>query len=347
MADLGLFAQIIPAELTGYVRAAQADYEANRFILSQYLPNTRTPDIEFRYVRGGLGLVNAAKYRAWDAESPLHVREGVERVTQQLAPISAKLRQGEYDRLRLQALQSQEPDVVSRVFNDATRLMQGIAGQLELRRGEALDYGLVTVPFNDGTTQVIDYGRSSSHDVTAATPWTDHDNATPLTDLTAWCEVFLDNTGEMPTVMLMSRQRRIDLLANKDIKNALVLGTVPANPSQVSVSDLNSVLAGYDLPDIVTYDVRVNVDGVATRPIRPERLIMLTPDQLGATFWGITASALELPGVDRAVAEGTFESGIVAYATKEFDPVAVWTKADGVAIPALANPDLTLAATIA
>lgn len=340
---LDLFEQIIPAEVTGYIRAAQADYEANRFVLADYLPNTRVPDVEFRYFRGGLGLVNAAVYRGWDVESPVGFRQSGTRVTQELAPISEKVRLSEYDRLRLQNL---NPDMRAQVFADAMHEMQAIAGQLELQRAAALNLGVLTVPFTDGSTQTVSFGRSGSHDVTAGTLWTDHTNATPLADLAGWVETYLTDTGVLPEVILMSRLRVQDLLANKQIQLSVSRGATIA-PTILNRDDLNNVLESFDLPPIRTYDVRVNVAGTATRPIPANRVIMLNSDQLGATFYGITAEALELPGVDDAVQEGSLESGIVAFSDRTFDPIATWTKASAVALPGVANPDLTFAATVA
>src|SRR5688500_3455085 len=98
---------IDPAELTGYVRAALADLEQNRFTLSRHLPTVAVDDLEYRFTRGGQGLTEAATIRAYDAESPIGARPGTSRVSGELPPISRKIRLGEYDRLRSRKLNDQ------------------------------------------------------------------------------------------------------------------------------------------------------------------------------------------------------------------------------------------------
>src|SRR5690606_41587918 len=47
------------------------------------------------------------------------------------------------------------------------------------------------------------------------------------------------------------------------------------NPPFLSLSGLNQIRAAYDLPPIVRYDVKVRVNGVATRVIPDDRFIYL------------------------------------------------------------------------
>src|SRR5829696_6172389 len=92
-----------PAELTGYARAALADIPANQPTLARWLPYRMIDDLVYRFTRGGEGLTEAATYRSWDTESPIGNRAGMTRVQGELPPISRKLRQDEYTRLRLRS----------------------------------------------------------------------------------------------------------------------------------------------------------------------------------------------------------------------------------------------------
>src|SRR5262245_44638536 len=121
---------ILPAQLTGYVRAGLADQPVNRFALAQWLPNRPIDDLEYRYDKGGEGLIEAAKIRSYDGESGIGKRPGVTRVTGELPPISRKIRLGEYDRLR----QRQEPDATirNRIMDDGMRMARAVAARVEL-----------------------------------------------------------------------------------------------------------------------------------------------------------------------------------------------------------------------
>lgn len=164
---LDIFEQVDPVELTGYVRDALGDLEQNKFTLSQFLPTRPVDDIEYRFSRGGLGLIDSAVFRTYDAEAPIGSRPGTTRVSGELPPISRKIRQSEYDRLRLR---NATDEIKNAVFNDAASMMGSIAARIERARGEVLATGEVTISEN-GVTATVDFGRNSTHTVAATVKW--------------------------------------------------------------------------------------------------------------------------------------------------------------------------------
>ncbi|SDI40965.1 Phage major capsid protein E [Sinosporangium album] len=336
----------LPAELTGYVRAALADMPVNQFQLARWLPNRTIDDLQYRFVRGGQGLAEAATFRAYDAESPIGRREGVTRVTGELPPISRKIRLGEYDRLRQRRADGQ---VRGRILDDARTMTRAVATRMELARGEALYSGKIMLDEN-GVIAEVDFGRKGSHMVAPATLWSNTGAATPLVNLLAWLDIYTATNGAGPGAILTSRRVMSLMMANAELR-ALV-ATTAGTPSVVSRDAINAVLQAYGLPPVHIYDTQVSVNGSATRVIPDDRLLFLPapvdPDdfdssELGATLWGTTAEALE---PEYAIEDGE-EAGIVAGAYSTKDPVAVWTKAAAIGLPILANPDLTLVADVA
>lgn len=335
---------IDPATLTGYARDALADLNQNQFTLSQFLPNNDVDDLEYRFTKGGEGLVEAATFRAYDAESPIGARPGITRVSGELPPISRKVRLGEYDRLRLRKA---GPDLVAAgLKTDAVRMTRAVAARVELARGDALVNGSVTIAENE-VYATVSFGRSGSHSVTAATPWSTVASATPLTNLLAWQKVYRTTNGVNPGVILLSSDALGYLLLNAEMR--ALAATTAGTPSIVSQDMISAVFAAHGLPPFQVYDAQVKVNGTAT-PIIPADKVLLLPapaggpdgTDLGATLWGTTAESLSPEyGV-----EGD-EPGIVAgvYATQ--DPIALWTKAAGIALPVLANPDLSFVADVA
>lgn len=337
---------ITPAELTGYAREALADIEQNQFTLSAFLPSTAVDDLQYRFNRGGQGLAEAATFRSFDAESSIASRPGTTRVTGELPPVSRKIKLSEYDRLRQRQL---DQAIQDSIFNDTDRMVQAVAARIELARGQALSSGAVTIA-EDGVIATVDFGRRAAHTNQApGTLWSVSASATPIADMIAWRATYrANNGGTNPGAMLTSEKVLSQILRSAEVRNfAAVNGNVP---SIVSRLVLNDILAAYSLPPIVVNDAQINVrnasTGVvtATRVIPDTNLIMLPAagdSQLGGTFWGTTAESLE-PDYDLA----GDEPGIVAgsYSTK--DPVAVWTKAAGIALPVLANPDLTFQAVV-
>lgn len=331
---------IEPAELTGYARAALADQEQNRFTLTRWLPSNVIDDLQYRFTTGGEGLVDAATFRAYDAESPIGSRPGFSRVTGELPPISRKIRLGEYDRLRLR---QNDQGIIDALYNDAERMTRSVAARVELARGDALVNGSVTISEN-GVTATVSFGRTGGHTVAPATLWSVVATATPVQDLLTWRDTYINTNGEPPGGILTSTTVLGYLQRNAEFR--ALAATVAGAPQIVTVTATNQVLDAYGLPPLYIYDAQVRVNGVATRVIAADKVVMLPAPggdtDLGATLWGTTAESLE---PDFGLAGD--EPGIVAGAYSTKDPVALWTKAAAIALPVLANPNLTLMADVA
>ncbi len=337
---------IDPATLTGYVRAALADQAINQFSLAQFLPNDNIDDLEYRFLAGGEGLIEAATYRGFDTESPIGSTPGVTRVSGELPPISRKYRLGEYDRLRQR--KATEQAVRDALLKTALRATRGISARLELARGDALVHGSVTIAENH-VSATIDFGRQGNHTTAPGTLWSDTSGSDPIMDLIGWNQRFIDTNGEPPGAIVTST--RVVGLVQTNAKVRGLVATVAATPTIVSVETVNAILASHGLPALTTYDASVKVDGVATRVVPDDRVLMLpapvaadAPEdtQLGATLWGTTAESLESE-YDLA----GDEPGVVAGVYSTSDPVALWTKGAAIGVPVMANPNLSLCADVA
>lgn len=338
---------ITPTELTGYARQALADLEVNQFTLSQFLPSEQVDDIDYRVTNAGLSFIDAASYRAYDAESAIARRPGFARISGELPPVSRKVRLGEYDRLRLRAASNQAP-IVDAIYDDTDAMVRSVAARIELARGSALATGTVVLS-EDGVTATVNFGRAGAHTgVAPGTAWTTTASSTPIADLIAWFTTYKTNNGGIVPGAILTSQKVLSLM----LRSAEVRAFAAANgttPSIVSPLVLNTILAAYSLPPIVVNDAQVNViadnGSVTATRIIPENNLLLLPapgrSVLGGTFWGTTSESLE---ADYGLSGD--EPGIVAgsYSTK--DPVALWTKAAGIAMPVLANPNLSFQAVV-
>ncbi len=329
-----LFDAIDPVQLTGYVRSALADLEANRFFFADALPLRPVADIQAQFNSGGLGLAESAVYRAFDAESPIGARPGMSETIVKLPPVSQKVRLSEYDRLRMQNV---SPDVLtSAVLDDAEALTRNVAARIERARSEALFAGSITLAEN-GVNATIDFGRTGSHNASAATVWSTSASATPVTDLLKARDLIRDAGGE-PDMIVMNSSVYAEMIATDQVKNLASSNGV--NPSIVSDATLSAILTANGLPPVKVYSAKVKVSGSSTKILADDKVVMYDRDGLGNTFSGVTAEQLELDELR------SLEPGIVAVATKEWDPVSVWTKAVAIALPVLANPDLSVGLSV-
>lgn len=331
-------------ELTGFVRGIQLEEERNRFLLSQYLPNDNIDEIEFRVTRGSLRDADAAKVRAWDTESPIGARQGLERIMGELPPISKKIRLGEEERLRKRALERGDNiGIVDAIYNDAGQMARAVIARLELFRGEALVNGSLVINEN-GVSQTVSFGRKASHTVTAGILWSNTATATPVADMRAWVQTYIDTNGVAPAFALTSSAVIANLLRNAEIRQLAT--TASGTPGIVTLGTVEAVFAAFGLPPFVAYDANVRVDGVQTRVTASNKLVLMPPgnEPLGATFFATTAEAIEL--VEATAIQQDQAPGLVATVHKLDDPVSTWTKAAAIGLPVLINPDLTFTATV-
>lgn len=340
---------VTPGYLTGYVRDRMALWPANRFQLRQWLPTRTVSDLEYRYFQGTGGLRRAASLRGWDAEPVISKRRQVQRRTGEMAPISVQKRLGEYERLRMKADSVTGNEVRDQIFSDALDCAEEVETRFELLRGEALVNGQLVLAEN-GFYQTVPFTRSSVAVQTAPTLWTNTGSADPVTDLTALVQQYVDLNGVKPGAMLTSTKVRGLLTRNATVRSAF--GTTAGTPTIVSTTALGQMLEAYDLPAIYTYDVSFeNAAGATTRVI-PDNVVLLLPPpvaptawedtQLGATFLGETAESQE----PEYGLQGN-EPGIVVGVHRTDRPISVWTDANAIGMPVLANADLAFKYTVA
>ena len=327
-----------PAELTGYVRAALADLDENRFALARWLPAQPIDDLEFRFNRGQAeGLLEAATFRAFDTEARLARRPGVARVSGELPPISRKIRLGEYDRLRQRKLDEKIGD---QIYSDAERVVRAIGARFELARAEALRTGEVNIN-EDGVFASVDFGRNAAHDTAPTTLW-DDPAATPIEDLLGWVEVYkANNDGQAPEVILTSSAVVSQLIRNAEVRMYITNGV--AGPAIVTRDAMQSVLTAHGLPQVLTYDAQVRPDNAAAVRLLPANELLLLPSggEAGSTLHGTPAESFE---PDFGLAGD--EAGVVAGVYKSVDPVALWTLASAIGLPIVGAPDLTFRSTV-
>lgn len=315
-----------------------------QFTLDRFLPNRNIRDIEYRFSKAAMQDQDVAPYRAFDAEAAIGKRQGISRVTGELPPISKKMRLGEESRLRLEMLRGGDNSaIVGQIFDDAAAMTRAVQARIEQARGQALYTGTVVINEN-GVQATIDFGMPGSHKPTAAASW-----ALPatdmLTDLLTWRQLYVDDTGEQPGVILTSSKVMGYMQRNVPLRELTVAGGASA-PTIITQDTVGALLAAHGLPPVVAYDTTVRVDGVATRVIPDDKVLML-PAQggapLGSTFYGVTAEELELR---RFGVQVQGEGGLVVVLSATDDPVATWTKAAAIAVPVLASPELVIAADV-
>lgn len=328
---------ISPADLTGYVRESLAAIEARKGTLARFLPNRDVADVSVRFRAGSTGLVPEAKFRAYDAEPDVAAPLEGKRVTIELPAVGQNIPVSEYGQLRIR--NASDDAVRSKILETADAVTSAISDRVERLRGTVLQTGKATIADGKFSTD-DDFGRDAGLTATAGTLWSGA-GSDPLNDLATWVDLYIAKNGVGPGALVTS-QRVLRQLA-KHAAFQVVLnggGTRPA-----SISDVQAILAGYGLPEVVTYDRRTS----AGRVVADDRLLLLpapveTDDwmgtELGATFWGQTLTATDAAwGIKDAE-----QPGIVAGVYRNpKPPMIAEVISDAIALPVLANANLSAA----
>lgn len=338
---MALWTDIVePAELTGYARASLEEREAAKGSLAQFLPNREVLDVVVKFVAGGAGLVEEAKFRAFDAEPEIGRRQGGKRVVLELPAIGQNIPVSEYAQLR--ARNAADEDIRTAIDKSTAQVVRAVADRIERLRGTVLVTGKATIDQDNFQTD-DDFGRKPEHTVTAATLWS-ASGASPLGDLTTWQDTYVDSNGVEPGSLVMSTKALRVLAAN----DAFAIQLLNGSSRPATVADVRTIIEGSGLPPVVTYDRRTSAGRVL-----PEDRVLLLPapvdandadaSELGATFWGQTLTSTD---ADYGL-EVSEQPGIVAGVYRnEKPPMIAEVISDAIALPVLANADLSFAAKV-
>lgn len=339
---------IEPAELTGYARASLADRERAKGSLAGYLPNRTVSDTAVKFNTTENGLIEAAEYRAFDAELDLGQGEVGQRKSFELPPLGQIIPVSEYAQLRLR--NAPQDDILTNILTTTDRVVRSVLERIEYQRGVALNSGKAII--EQRNFKVDDnFGRRADFDTNTSKDWYADPTADALEDLRGASEKYNDENGEDPGSILMSTRTFNSLRKLEIFKN-----TYTGRP--VTNSEIQTILSDAGLPNIVRYDRKVSkrkADGSGSETVKvlPENAVFLLPEQvgaddfgstqLGATFWGQTLTSTE---GDWGLASGEAPGLVAGVFRNEMPPVIAQVVADAIGMPVLMQPNFSYKLTV-
>jgi Phage major capsid protein E len=343
-----LLRDITPTDIIAFAREVQtpADYALTLSVM----PERQINGVKFK-TRRTSRRVNAAKYRAYDAQTPVASRE-VKRIETEgmLPPLGQKYLVGELETILLAARRGQDAsELVESLYEDTAAHTLSIRSRLELAVGDLLTDGKFTLAGENGLTIEYDAQVPTANMPTAATPWT-NPAADALADEMAWIEVLRASGAPLPARVLTSYKARALLASNDAYRRAFYGQPSAQTPTGVlAPNEVDAVRARYNLPPIEVYDVQIpKDDGTMARPIPEDRWLLVPPNvqQWGETQYGITAESIALTTGDNPAIELEEAPGIIVTHGWQDDPVQVWTKGSAVAMPVMYVPDIHVTAKV-
>lgn len=338
-----------PAML-GYVKdQVEQLHHRSKYLGPTILPRKRVEDLEWSYIKGYGNVPVMAEVVDFGSPSPIGTRRGrMEKVSGELVTIKRKY---EIDVKTLQKLQralaSNAPaelkDALRAIFDDVDRVLANLAARVEYMRWQALTTGKVSFVHED-VEVTIDYGLPETNVLQVDTPWSDIENATPITDLMNLVDTIETATGVRPARAVCRRSTWNYLLRNKKEVQLWLHGT-ELRERLATPRELNDLLAEYDLPAFAIYEVKVAAEDRLTKtvteiPLVPEDVVVLLPPstvEVGNTLFGPTPTEVfDIAGYGTAIKE--IQEGpdyIVRIYREGNDPGVVFVAGECTAVPTL------------
>ncbi|WP_435245101.1 major capsid protein [Streptomyces tendae] len=344
-----LLRELTPADINAFVREIPGpeDYDLTRSVL----PEARINSVKWRVKRTNR-RVPAAKFRAWDATTPVATREITMVETEgKLPPLGQKYLVGEMEQLLLDADRGASSDeLVQAVYDDVAAHVLSIRSRMELAAGDLLADGKFTLRGENNLYIEYDAQVPAAHMPTAPVPWTDP-TADALGDEMRWIQALRDARAPLPARVKTSFKAKALLAGNQSYRaayyGALLGSQIPT--AVLAPNEVDAVRARYGLPPIEVYDVQIPLDDGSNPRALPENLwLMLPPNprQWGETQYGVTAESLVLSrGTNPAILRQDAPGIVVTHGYTD-DPVTVWTKVAASAMPVLYVPDIHIAARV-
>jgi len=342
-----LWTDLIDAvEATGIARDEQYLIEQQKGgTLARYLPNVFVDSTYVEFFPGVSGLVDVARYRAFNAPPEVGKGASVSRKTITLPPIS---RTEPIDEMTQSQLARLSDDRVRKSIEAAIRRnVQAISMRQELTRGILIEQGKVVVD-TDNFWINDDFGRNAALTVTAASLWSTA-GVDRLTALNSWVTTYASyNNGATPGKIVMGASAWAAFSSGSQFSTVLAGGATRPG----SKAEITAYVEAQGLPPIEVYDRSVSVEGVTTKVLSSNKIYLLPApvdpmdengSLLGATYWGRTVSA----GFESWSIEPDEQPGIVCGVFREESVgSAIEVQGDSLGEPVAVNANASMTVTV-
>lgn len=293
-----------------------------------------------------------AQFHAFDTESQTTFRTPVDTHNVEKGLIKVKINQSERMRALLRS-GVREDEMLDYVLNDGIRLADQVVTRSKVAKNELLASGKVTIKENN-LDLTVDYGVASENMEFSL-------DLSTGADVPAQIQNIIDSAltkGVIITGILTSRKNLTKIRSNEAVQKA-INGNYGAG-ALVKGSALNAYLEEeFGISTVVTndltYGTAAEIDSATNRPrvttarYFPENKVTFfatnPAGKLGVGLWG------DPPELDAAQFMDVEGSGVSPYVYisqwAEKDPAVLWTKASGLFMPVLYNPDSLFIATVA
>lgn len=309
------------------------------YIGDRIFPDQKTPSLKAEYLRltDGANIPTMATVHAFDTEAEIGTRPALEKTEVEKLLIKRKINQTERVRQLTENGVYADDAIVRYIFDDMRLMVDSVKARTEAAKMEVLATGKMTIKENN-LNMTVDYGVPTANTGFKI-------DFGPDADIIGQIQEIADkaaSSGHALSEMVLGTKILRKLSTNKGIQT-LVYGTVGAG-TYVTAEKLRALFVDlFGFGQITTNDLRYKVQHAngSEKSLRffPEDKVAFmsngTTGSFGVGLWGVTPEEAEYGQYTEKSANQYIT--ITQWATP--DPVAVWTKASGLFIPVLPDPN--------
>jgi len=323
-----------------------------------FIPRQKT-GLEVSWLKGSNGLAVSLMPSSFDAKPTFRDRIGVTKVETELCFFREAMLVKEKDEQDImKCLDSNDPfaqEVLNRIFDDTRTLVDGamVVPERMIWQLLAPDSGNVGINITaNGVPYVYNYdphGTWKTNNYTALTGtalWSDATNAKPMTDIKTIQRTALKNKGVKLTTAIMSQTTFDYLLANAQIKSAILAQNATANIFMDDDMLAEFIRRKFGI-SIVIYEMMYKDESGTAKAFYPDGYVTFVPDgSLGTLWYGTTPE--ERSGASSGATFAKVNTGvsILTYTTPT-PPINTITSVSEIVAPSFERMDEVFVAKVA
>lgn len=290
-----------------------------------------------------------AQFHGFDTESQTTFRVPVDTHNIEKGLIKVKINQSERMRELLRSGVRQD-EMFDYIINDGVRLADQVVTRSKVAKNELMASGVVTIHENN-LNLTVDYGVPAANTAYQM-------DFSPIADIDAQIQKVIDDATEQGVIItgMMTSRKNITKMRRNSLLQQSINGSAGAG-ALVSAPALQAYLSeNYGIETIVTNDLTYGASATIGQNGRPsivseryypdDKITFFATNpggRLGVGLWG------DPPEVDAGnffPVQGSNQPFVYVMQWMEKDPAVLWTKASGLFIPVLYNPNSLFIGTI-
>lgn len=313
------------------------------YLGDRLFPDQKTQNLKAEYLRlaNGAALPVMATVHAFDTEAEIGSRPTFDKIEVEKLLIKRKINQTERIRLLSESGVYADNAIVRYVFDDMRLMADAVKVRTEVAKMDVLATGKMMINENH-LDMAVDYGVPAENTAFELDLSADADVVGQLQAIADYAA----GMGYTLTEAVTSNKVLRKLATNKGIQT-LIFGSV-GQGTYVTTDRMQALFSQlFGFSTITTNDQRYKTqkaDGTETthRFYPEDKITFIGVPQIGVGLWGVSPEEAEYGQYSDKSADQYIT--ITQWATP--DPVAVWTKATGLFIPVVADPNALFIASV-